>query len=169
MEVPMSARINIKYGKFELEYEGEAEFIEKKLIDYCKKIVAVFPDESSVEPNQSSHTTSVAKSQTIISSDFQLTTSNIAAKINCSSGQELIIAAGIHLIFVQNKDRFTRQDVLDEIKKAPSYFKESYRKNLSNYLNSAVKASSFNEVSKGVFALSARFRSEIEDKIVTWN
>ena len=79
----------------------------------------------------------------------------IAAKLAVTSGNELIIAAAAKLYFVDKKETFSRQEVLDAIKSAPTYYKASYGKNLTRYLGLIQDAQKITEVATDKFALTA--------------
>lgn len=83
------------------------------------------------------------------------TTATLAGKLKVKSGNDLIVAAAAHLTFVAGKAEFSRQELLDQVRGATGYFKDSYGKNLTNYLNARVKAGELMEPRTGHYALSA--------------
>src|SRR4030067_2424975 len=69
-------------------------------------------------------------------SSLQLTTGTIAARFNVKTGPDLVLAAATHLVLIKGKQSFNRQQIIDEIKSASSYYKQSYLNNLRVRLKS---------------------------------
>jgi hypothetical protein len=65
-------------------------------------------------------------------------------------------------VLVAGKDEFPRQDLLDEMRGASGYYRESYGKNFTNYLQRRLKAGELIESRKGFYALEAKRRHELE-------
>lgn len=152
----MSSKIRIKVGDIEVEYEGAEEFLKKDLPDLLKTVTQLHPVRQSGGGGSTG-------SQ--IKSDIKLTTANIAAKLGCTSGPDLVIAACAHLLFVKNMEAFNRKAILDEMKGAKSYYKTLYRKNLSQSLKALVKHGQLTESSANVYSLHADTIKEINDKL----
>lgn len=62
-------------------------------------------------------------------------------------------------------DKFSRKELLDEMKSATAYYNKNYATNLSAYLKSALKDDRLAEISNGVFALTAKATAEVEPKL----
>jgi len=62
-----------------------------------------------------------------------MTTNAIAVRLGCIGGSDLFLAAATRLTFYDEKEAFTRSEVLREMKSAASFFVENHRKNLSTY------------------------------------
>lgn len=97
--------------------------------------------------------------------NFDLSTDTIATVLGSKSGTDLIMAAASHLHFVQGKQRFTRQELVAEMRTAPAHFKESYVNNLSKYLTSLTKGDRLRLVANDTYALSSKERQDIEAKL----
>jgi hypothetical protein len=98
-------------------------------------------------------------------SSLDYSTNTIAAHLNANSGPELVIAAAAHLAHVKKKDTFTRQEIHDEMKGATTYYKANMSTNLTKSLNTLVKNKRLNQVTKGMFALSATEKKALEGKL----
>ena len=96
---------------------------------------------------------------------LEMTSGTIAAKLNCSSGPELVISACASLTLVKCQDTFTRQQIHDEMKLASAYYKSSYGSNLVQHLNSLVKSGKLLERAAGRYALPASRRSDLESQL----
>lgn len=87
-------------------------------------------------------------------------TDTIATALGAKSGSDVVMAAAGHLHFAQNKQKFTRQELISEMKSAPAYFKDTYINNLSTYLMGLTKADRLRLVSSNTYALSNKERQE---------
>lgn len=88
---------------------------------------------------------------------------NISAKLNCKSGQEVATAAAAYLKFVLGKPSFTRDEILENMKKATGYYKVTYRSNLTNILGALVKNGTLLESSTNNFSLQVNKETELND------
>ena len=96
---------------------------------------------------------------------LDLTTGSIAAALNVRTGSELAVAAAAKLTLVDGRQRFSRRDLMAEMRTAGSYFKKTYSSNFSNYLNTLLKERRLIESSAGVFALAEATRREIQQSL----
>ena len=93
------------------------------------------------------------------------TLNNVAAKLDCKTGPELIVATAAFLTFgAKAMQRFGRKDLLDEMKMS-SYYKASFSSNMSTYLQKLVKRQKLYEVRKGVYQLPPACRDELQAKL----
>jgi hypothetical protein len=162
----MMTKLRIKFDDMEIESEGEEQFVKKELLDIVAAAAKLreslgIDSDSRVNGAENRDSSRVRRAHDSI----QLTTSSIATKLGAQSGPDLLLAAAAQLTFVQNKDSFTRRDLLNQARTASAYYNENVRKNLSSHLNSLVKGNKLNEVSVGVFALHAKARAELETKV----
>jgi hypothetical protein len=156
-------KLRIRTGDLEIDAEGEEQFVKNDVLELVKEIVRL---QGSVSPSKEhKHKENSHLDPRGPQDPIKLTTSSIAAKLNAKSGPDLIIAAGAQLTFVQQKESFSRNDLLAEARTASAYYSENVRKNLSSHLNSLVKSRKLNEISVGVFAIHASARQELEAKI----
>ena len=88
-------------------------------------------------------------------------TADIAGKIGCNHGTDLVLAASAQLSLGAGQKSFSRAALLGEMKTAGAYYKPVYGKNLSRYLRNLVKERQLNEPRPGNYALSAPARREI--------
>jgi hypothetical protein len=98
---------------------------------------------------------------------FDLSTDTIATILGAQSGADLIIAAAGRLHFVLGKQRFSRQELLSEMRTAPAHFKDTFVNNLSKYLTGLTKADRLRLVATDTFALSSKERQEMQTKLAS--
>jgi hypothetical protein len=167
MEGAMTTRVRIRIGPIEVEYEGNEDFLRQELPNLISTVSSLYyqsglqltPSDQAAIPTRPP---AVGRPQVTVPTT---TTATIAAKLNCKTGPDLITAAAAHLTFVKQKDRFTRQEIIDDMKTATSYFKASYVNNLSNYLARLIRDQKLIEVAKDTYALKAETKTELEREL----
>ncbi len=158
-----NSKIRIKMGSIEVEFEGSEAFLKDELPIFLKTVSDLHAEHNDLfEPSNEGKS---ENSQAESSNKIVGTTGSIAAKLAIKSGTDLIIASAAQLTFVQNKEKFNRKDILDEMKSASAYYKSSYGSNLTTYLNKLVKDGTFLETSSGVYAISASKASNIKTRL----
>jgi hypothetical protein len=151
----MSSKIRIKIGEIEVDYEGAEEFLKKELLDLLKALAELH----EANPH------AVLSKQFSGSPELKLSISSIASKLGVKKGPELILAACAHIALVQGKTAFDQKDILTEMKKAAGYFKQSYMKNLTNYLRALVKNGTLTEPTSGTYSIFNEKLTEIRTKL----
>lgn len=160
----MTVKLNVKLGQLEFNYEGSEDFLKTELsnilhiLSQTKLVGGLAENGSSFSTDSKPPADSAPKGNIPI----QMTTGSIAAKLSCSSGPDLIIAACAHLLFVLGNETFNRKQILEEMKNASGYYKSSYSGNLSKYIAQLVKASKLIERSRGQYSLHATLRTQLE-------
>ena len=162
----MTSKIRIKIGQVEVEYEGSEEFTKQELLDLIKTVSELcktatptpLPDAGSPTPT----TSTTAPTQQSIG---PISIGNISAKLKCKKASDLVLAAAASLAMVKNKDCFTRQEILDEMKAATAYYKITYGGNLTVALNTLIKSDKLLQRPSGEYALHANARSELESQL----
>jgi hypothetical protein len=159
----MPNSIKIKFGPVEIEYEGDEKFSKDEISQMLVKISDLLKD-----PNikKSLNVTSDPAKTDKPGSDFKGTVATFAAKLGGSSGPELAIATAAQLTIGEGFGTFTREQLLNGMRTASGYYKESYNKNLSSSLNSLIKAGKLKETVKGTYSLDAVLCGELRNKLV---
>ena len=88
-------------------------------------------------------------------------TADIAGKIGCKHGTDLVLAAAAQLNIGAGQRSFSRAALLGEMKTAAEHYKPVYGKNLSRYLRNLIKERQLGEPRPGAYALTAPARREI--------
>ena len=91
-----------------------------------------------------------------------ISTNTIASLANANTGSDLVMAAMAHITLVQRKDVAARREILDEMKAAKTFYKETFSGNLSSYLDSLAKGKRLNLVAKETYALPNAERQNFE-------
>jgi hypothetical protein len=158
-EQTMESKIRIKLGSIEVEYEGSEAFLKKELPDLMKSITELYKSVGTIIEQPEDQVNDFKPK------GIKLSTKSIAAKINCTTGRSLVIAAAAHLTLAKNKESFTRKELLSEMQSASGYFKKTYGDNLSNALNGLLKSGSLTELPGGNYSLSAQKQKEIGGRL----
>jgi len=160
------AKVKIKAGAVEIEFEGTESFLKKEMPELLDTIMVLYRESKSpVEADEQIDNT--VQNNSVINSNKKITgtTATVASKLGGKTAPQLLIAACAQLTFVESKTEFSRNDILTKMKSASGYYKESMGKNLSATLQTRVGAGDLMEIREGTFSLNAELRSELEKKL----
>lgn len=163
----MTAKVRIKAGEVEFEYEGDAAFSMDDIKELFTHIETIAPAVTNRSISGTASNTEVPDSAPSVQEPngskarSDLHVDSIAAKLNVSSGPDLIIAAFAYAHFTLGEEVVSRKDVLDIMKKAVKYYKETYRSNLSASLKSLI-GRKINKISDDKYSLNKKEYSRVE-------
>jgi len=159
-----SAKIRIKIGVIEIEYEGKASFLQDELLNLVQNLVGFYAEHKAAIPVDAPPDKPEKSGPNGLSSQLDHSTNTIAGHLGAGSGSDLAIAAAARLTFVKKQDKFTRKEIDTEMKSATTYFNKNMSSNLSSSLNTLVKGKRLNQIEKDVYALSANEKATLEVK-----
>jgi hypothetical protein len=165
-----NTRFRVKLGGAEIEYEGSEQFLKAEVIPTVAKIFELVEIQS--ELRQSSEVRFIEAPRDVLAEQgnnnqkFDHSTTNIAVILGTKTAVDLALAAAAHLTIVRGRDSFTRQELLEALRSAPSFYKKADANNHSKTLQSLVKSGQLREGHGGNYALTAKIRSELEQKLV---
>lgn len=164
----MAAKVRIKAGPVEFEYEGETELGVGDIKDLFSHIETLFKVPVLAEGGEP-HTPQGASSSEHPKAGSgapkqKLHINSIATKLKAKSGSEVGVAAAASLQIFDGKQTFTRAELLETMKKATMHYKDSMSGNLSKTLGTLV-GSKFNQVSDGVYSLTSDAYHELESQL----
>ena len=158
-----TAKIRLKLGSMEIEYEGTEAFLRDELFNLLEK-AASFVAEHGLSSDVDPPLREAANGKA--TADFDHSTSAMAAHLGGGgTGTELIMAAAAHLTFAQKKEKFTRREINNEIRSAHPFYKDSMTSNLSKSLNSLVRVKRLNPIGRDTYSLSAGERTAVGAKL----
>lgn len=171
-------KIRVKLGAIEIEYEGPSDFLKSELGDLLDAIAKITPQQpaqfakpnsqaggaNTLDPDQSMQRDASERPNGQLSGRSD-STNTIATKISVTTGSDLAFAAAGNLALVKGKATFSRKELLDEMKSATTYYKDTYSSNLSALLKTLTKAGKVNLVAKDTYSLGQNGRAELEPKI----
>lgn len=165
----LEAKIRIKIGSIEVDYEGDPSFLKdglNELIQSVSDIHSSLPQSSpSVPEAVVREPANPASSSIVPQPSLGLSTKSIAARMDAKSGPELAICAMAHLELVKGLDSYERKNILDEMKTATGYYNSNMSGNNAANIASLVKNKRVTEVGTGRFCLSATERKKVEAAI----
>jgi uncharacterized protein YcbK (DUF882 family) len=160
-----SAKIRIKIGAIEIEYEGKASFLQDELLDLVQNVVGFYAEHKAAihidTPQEKAEKSDSGGSST----HLDHSTNTIAGHLGATSGSDLAIAAAARLTFVKKREKFTHREIDTEMKSATTYYNKNMSSNLSSSLNTLVRGKRLNQVGKDVYALSANEKTTLEAKL----
>lgn len=166
-----SAKIRIKVGSMELEYEGDPSFLTggiETLLTTMGDLAARGPEDATwpetvvqVPPVNGN---AGGNGAPVDSGQFSFTTSTIAAHLGVKTGPELVICAIAQIELVQRRPSSNRTEILAEMKSATTYYNENMRSNMTKILSGLTRNKRINQVGKDTYALSAAERKQVEAK-----
>lgn len=156
--------IKIALGRVLVEYSGSQSFIENGLLELVESMIqasVAAPEARAAENEQANQFRDSSKAGEV----QHMSTNTIASQIGAKSGPELLIAAVTHVQLVQKKDKVHRKEIAAEMKKATTFYKNTFTSNLSAYLDGLVKAKRLNLVGDKIYALTASERQKMESAL----
>ena len=163
------AKIRIKMGSIEVDYEGDPSFLKDGLNNLIQRVSDI--QNSLPQPAQHSASAPASVEPVLAAatppspSGLGLSTKSIAARMDANSGPELAICAMAHLELVKGLDSYDRKSILDEMKTATGYYNSNMSGNNAANVSSLVKNKRVTEVGTGRFCLSASERKKVEAAI----
>ncbi|HVY87204.1 MAG TPA: hypothetical protein VG943_18875 [Caulobacterales bacterium] len=156
MEKPSGiSRARVSADGVEVEVEGVD-------LNIPELVAQVIETRRSLGPAATSTTQSAPNLGEAIARQATASTNTIASLLNASTGSDLVLAAMAHLTLVQGKDVAMRREILDEMKAARTFYKETFSSNLSSYLDNLAKAKRLNLVARDSYALPNGERQNLE-------
>lgn len=158
----MTAKVRIKAGPVEFEYEGETELAVADIKDLFSHIETLFKVPILAEGAES-HASSEPKA-TANGSAQKLHINSIATKLGAKTGAEVAVAAAAALQIFDQKDTFTRTELLDTMKKGTMHYKDNMSGNLTSIIKSLL-GPKLNQISDGVYSLTSDAHKDLVAKL----
>ncbi|OSQ44108.1 hypothetical protein [Thalassospira sp. MCCC 1A01428] len=158
-----NAKIRIKVGSMELDYEGEPSFLTEgieALLTTMGDLAGRIPKELPVLAEESD-----GVNFAVSTGNSTFSTNTLAAYLEVKTALELVICAISHLEIVQGKTASSRAEILAEMRSATTYFNGNMVGNLSKTLSSLTKGKRINQITKDTYSLSSSERKKIEAKV----
>ena len=160
------ARIHLKIGDLEVEYEGGESFLRDDLSTILDAMAECLKEHGIVRVSDSPSDAKEIGGATHRDLELDLSTATIISRMNAETGPELAMAAATNLTLVENVNTFSRADILAAMKKATSYYKASMGSNLTGTLKRLVKTNRLNENAANVYALTVNEKKKMEELLV---
>jgi hypothetical protein len=155
----VNSKIRVRNGAFEVEFEGSEDFIKNNLQDFIECLP--MPKGVVVTPTATVAGIQGTANGAAYEGDQTTTTSTIAQKLGGGSGPELALAAVARLVVVLAQPSAARDEILNEMKNATTFYKSSYSGNLSKILGRLVKNGDVNDIGGNRYNLSQTKRASV--------
>lgn len=160
-----TAKIRLKMGQLEVEYEGKPSFLQDGLFNLLEKMIGFYTEHKAAIPAEPPPAQTNDAGSTGSTGELDHSTNTIATILGAKTGSDLVVAASARLTLVQGKDRFSRKELRTEMQTAASFHKATYNNNLSKYLDGLIKADRLRLVGKDSYAISANEKKTLEAKL----
>ncbi|WP_298851424.1 hypothetical protein [uncultured Sphingomonas sp.] len=157
----MTAKVRIKAGPVEFEYEGETELGVADIKDLFTHIETLFKvpvlaegGEPHGQDGAASHSDADNGSSPSAKGAAKLHVNSVAKALDAKTGPDLAIAAAATLQIIEGKDVFSRNELLDTMRKATKYYNKNMSGNLTKILNGLI-GEELNQIAEGSYSLSA--------------
>jgi hypothetical protein len=157
------AKIKIKVGQIEIDYEGDAGFLKDGLLEICKELTQLH--EHIPAPRQPQEQSQSSIAAVVGKSAGKHSTVTIATVLGAETGPDLITVAAAYLHFSGGKVEFTRGQLLAAMKTASGYWKETYSNNLTAALDRLTKADKLRVVKDDTYSLPAKEITRLEAEL----
>jgi len=157
-------KVRISMQGLEVEAEGTQQFVESQLpllLEKMAELQRLNPNPGIPQIIQRGD----ALPEESGTPKLHVTTNTIASLMNASSGSDLVMAAMAQLNLVQRKDTVARHELLEEMKSAKTFYKDSYSGNLTAYIDRLIKGRRLNLVAKETYSLPHSERQQFEQII----
>lgn len=147
------SKIQVKVGIVEFAGEGDPKWLSEQFDKILEKMPELLKIEIS-NPNDGNdgNLGNLGASQCTVAGGLSVL--NIAGKLACKSGSDLVIAATAYMHFVEKKNTFSRDDITTTMQKATGFYKDTFRSNLTSTL-ARLEANGTMTKSGTLYALSA--------------
>jgi hypothetical protein len=167
----VTAKIRIKAGPVEFEYEGETELGLADIKDLFTHIETLFKVPVLAEGGQG-HAAQAAPAGNGAATGAvaplppaqKLHINSIATKLQAKTGADVALAAAAALQVFDQKETFTRPELLDMMKKATMHYKDNMSGNLTSIIKSLL-GPKLNQISDGVYSLTHDAYQDLVSKL----
>ncbi len=155
------ARIRLKLNELEIECEGRESFLVSDLPDLLSRVskelegyqgTALAPTRAPAPEGDGSAAEDSAAF--VRERPSAVTTNTIATRMGAKKASDLLRAASVHLIVVDGRETFSRQELLEEAKTAKSHYKVTVSKNLTATIKGLIERNVLNETAPGTYTLT---------------
>jgi hypothetical protein len=160
----MTSKLRIRAGAVEFEYEADSDLSfenVKELIASIESLASASPSGSAPAPDGGATGGGAPTSASGGGGGLKLHVNSIAGKINAKTGADVAVAAAAYLQLVQDKDTFSRSELVAAMKSATKFYNKNYLSNLTKILNGLV-GSKFNQTGTDQYSLTQAEHASLE-------
>lgn len=155
------SRVRVSAGNVALEYEGDEEFSRSDALKFFQE----FLEAAKATDVQVAATQNPAGSNHVSDNRKDLSVSTIAVRIGVKSGLDLILAASLYLELTLGRTSYDRKEILEAMRQAGGFYRQTYNNNLTSYLNSIERDQKLVKQASNKYCLSIRTKTELISRI----
>lgn len=159
----MTSRVRIKAGPVEFEYEAETELAVSDIKDLFSHIETLFKVPVLAEGGHV-HASPENFKANVNGPAQKLHINSIATKLGAKTGADVALAAAAALQIFDQKETFTRGELLEMMKKGTLHYKENMSSNLTAIIKSML-GPKLNQISDGVYSLTSDAYQDLAGKL----
>ncbi len=160
------AKIRIKIGSIEIDFEGTESFIKSDLLRTLEQIKETFKI-TGVQQLVSTDSGTPQPDSSVSRITSNLSVAVIASKLNVKSCTDLVTAAAARLTLVEGLTEFSRKQISDTMKDARNKFRESFMKNLTRALNKLSDDGVLNPLGNERYSLTEESLKELKGRLAS--
>jgi hypothetical protein len=160
------ATLKLEYGGVRLEYEGATDFELadiKSLLEHLATKVTMPTPLPRATPAAPAPSASGASKPSPVGAEM-LHMNSVAAKLDAKTVTDLAIAAAAKAQIYDNLETFSKEDLLERMREATKYYKQSHAKNLGRSIMVLV-GDKFNQRATDSYSLNAQAQTELESRL----
>jgi hypothetical protein len=142
------------------EVEGSEEFVAATLPKVMEEYAALRKNPPPTPAISAGHSQTTPMATAMPAVDAS--TNTIASMIDAKTGSDLALAAIAQIQLVQRKPSAGRRDILEEMKGAITFYRDSFSGNLTTSLDTLAKSKRINMIAKDTFSLANAERQRFE-------
>lgn len=162
----MTTKMRIKVGSVEVEYEGTTAFSLAEFKDFLSHVETVTKSSAfqSCLDGGANQTQLDQYPKNPQPQKQNLSINTVAKKLSAKTGPDLAEAAAATIQLYEGKSSFSRNELLETMRKATMHYKDSMAGNLSKIL-AQLTGKKFNQISDGKYSLSAEAYEDLVKKL----
>lgn len=164
----MASRLKIKIGTVEFEYEGDTGFdiaTIQELLTHLQSVVTTLPARAISAPFSATDEQFGGRASAGDGDLANLSANTVAARLEVKTGTDMAVAAAAYLQLCQNKETFTRKDLLDTMQSAKTYYKTSMGSNLTKSIDTLIAGKRINSLNNNEMSLSAAELTSVKARL----
>jgi hypothetical protein len=153
------AKIRIKVGSIEIDYEGDETFLKGDLLKVVQDLQKIAPAAPAT-----SGKSAIAESKSAAGAP-SLTTKSIATTLGAKSGSDLAEAAVAHLAIIKGMTTFKRSEINDAMKSASGIYNANMTANLTKIIQTLLNQKTIVETASDTYSLTPDAETKLKGQL----
>jgi hypothetical protein len=153
------AKIRIKVGSIEIDYEGDETFLKGDLLKVVQDLQKIAPAAPAT-----SGKSAIAENKSAAGAP-SLTTKSIATTLGAKSGSDLAEAAVAHLSIIKGMTTFKRSEINDAMKSASGIYNANMTANLTKIIQTLLNQKTIVETASDTYSLTPDAETKLKGQL----